>query len=194
MSKYFGDVNALKSLDLYVPQKSIFAFLGPNGAEKSMCWMRTAVAFKSWPITGFKMNSLPGNSCYLSSKAVVEATSLSAMWPTMVKSIQRACIHFKPQIIQFPLVFEMQHRHLRKRSSRKRILKTIVWHSYRLREAKLSQEPNTICEKSQTFSIRIQDGWHKSHQAWFRHLTVLQPFGKIVRLRFLKPSTTISQT
>jgi ABC-2 type transport system ATP-binding protein len=35
LSKSFGDVHALKSLDLHVPRKSIFAFLGPNGAGKT---------------------------------------------------------------------------------------------------------------------------------------------------------------
>lgn len=35
LSKSFGDVHALKSLDLRVPQKSIFAFLGPNGSGKT---------------------------------------------------------------------------------------------------------------------------------------------------------------
>ena len=35
LSKSFGEVQALKSLDLRVPPKSIFAFLGPNGAGKT---------------------------------------------------------------------------------------------------------------------------------------------------------------
>ena len=35
LSKSFGDVHALKALDLRVPRKSIFAFLGPNGAGKT---------------------------------------------------------------------------------------------------------------------------------------------------------------
>ena len=35
LSKSFGEVQALKSLDLRVSQKSIFAFLGPNGAGKT---------------------------------------------------------------------------------------------------------------------------------------------------------------
>jgi ABC-2 type transport system ATP-binding protein len=35
LSKSFGEVHALKSLDLRVSQKSIFAFLGPNGAGKT---------------------------------------------------------------------------------------------------------------------------------------------------------------
>jgi ABC-2 type transport system ATP-binding protein len=35
LSKSFGEVQALKSLDLRVPQKSIFGFLGPNGAGKT---------------------------------------------------------------------------------------------------------------------------------------------------------------
>jgi ABC-2 type transport system ATP-binding protein len=35
LSKAFGEVHALKSLDLRVPQKSIFAFLGPNGSGKT---------------------------------------------------------------------------------------------------------------------------------------------------------------
>jgi ABC-2 type transport system ATP-binding protein len=35
LSKSFGEVQALKSLDLQVPPKSIFAFLGPNGAGKT---------------------------------------------------------------------------------------------------------------------------------------------------------------
>jgi ABC-2 type transport system ATP-binding protein len=35
LSKSFGEVHALKSLDLCVPQKSIFSFLGPNGAGKT---------------------------------------------------------------------------------------------------------------------------------------------------------------
>ena len=35
LSKSFGDVHALRSLDLRVPLKSIFAFLGPNGAGKT---------------------------------------------------------------------------------------------------------------------------------------------------------------
>jgi len=35
LSKTFGDVEALKNLDLQVPQKSIFAFLGPNGSGKT---------------------------------------------------------------------------------------------------------------------------------------------------------------
>jgi len=35
LSKSFGEVHALKSLDLRVPRKSIFAFLGPNGAGKT---------------------------------------------------------------------------------------------------------------------------------------------------------------
>src|SRR5512139_3379758 len=35
LSKSFGEVHALKSLDLRVPLKSIFAFLGPNGAGKT---------------------------------------------------------------------------------------------------------------------------------------------------------------
>src|SRR5512138_4043727 len=35
LGKSFGDVPALKSLDLRVPPKSIFAFLGPNGAGKT---------------------------------------------------------------------------------------------------------------------------------------------------------------
>jgi ABC-2 type transport system ATP-binding protein len=35
LSKSFGQVHALKSLDLRVPQHSIFGFLGPNGAGKT---------------------------------------------------------------------------------------------------------------------------------------------------------------
>ncbi len=35
LGKSFGEVQALKSLDLRVPQKSIFAFLGPNGSGKT---------------------------------------------------------------------------------------------------------------------------------------------------------------
>ena len=35
LSKSFGPVQALKSLDLRVPQHSIFGFLGPNGAGKT---------------------------------------------------------------------------------------------------------------------------------------------------------------
>jgi ABC-2 type transport system ATP-binding protein len=35
LRKSFGEVRALKSLDLRVPQNSIFAFLGPNGAGKT---------------------------------------------------------------------------------------------------------------------------------------------------------------
>jgi ABC-2 type transport system ATP-binding protein len=35
LSKTYGDVKALKNLDLQVPKKSIFAFLGPNGAGKT---------------------------------------------------------------------------------------------------------------------------------------------------------------
>ena len=35
LSKSFGEIHALKSLDLRVPPKSIFAFLGPNGAGKT---------------------------------------------------------------------------------------------------------------------------------------------------------------
>ena len=35
LRKSYGDVHALKSLDLKVPQNTIFAFLGPNGAGKT---------------------------------------------------------------------------------------------------------------------------------------------------------------
>ncbi len=35
LSKSYGDIHALKSLDLRVPKNSIFAFLGPNGAGKT---------------------------------------------------------------------------------------------------------------------------------------------------------------
>ena len=35
LSKSFGEIYALKSLDLHVPPRSIFAFLGPNGAGKT---------------------------------------------------------------------------------------------------------------------------------------------------------------
>jgi ABC-2 type transport system ATP-binding protein len=35
LGRSFGEVHALKSLDLRVPPKSIFAFLGPNGAGKT---------------------------------------------------------------------------------------------------------------------------------------------------------------
>ena len=35
LSKTFGEVEALKNLDLQVPQKTIFGFLGPNGAGKT---------------------------------------------------------------------------------------------------------------------------------------------------------------
>ncbi|HSB65318.1 MAG TPA: ABC transporter ATP-binding protein [Anaerolineales bacterium] len=35
LSKDFGEVHALQSLNLRVPQKSIFAFLGPNGSGKT---------------------------------------------------------------------------------------------------------------------------------------------------------------
>ena len=35
LSKSYGNVHALKSLDLKVPKNSIFAFLGPNGAGKT---------------------------------------------------------------------------------------------------------------------------------------------------------------
>jgi ABC-2 type transport system ATP-binding protein len=35
LGKAFGEVQALKSLDLRVPPRSIFAFLGPNGAGKT---------------------------------------------------------------------------------------------------------------------------------------------------------------
>lgn len=35
LSKSYGDIHALKSLDLEVPKNSIFGFLGPNGAGKT---------------------------------------------------------------------------------------------------------------------------------------------------------------
>ncbi|MBN1965887.1 MAG: ABC transporter ATP-binding protein, partial [Anaerolineae bacterium] len=35
LSKSFGEVHALKSLNLHVPKNSIFGFLGPNGAGKT---------------------------------------------------------------------------------------------------------------------------------------------------------------
>jgi ABC-2 type transport system ATP-binding protein len=35
LSKSYGDIHALQSLDLQVPKNSIFAFLGPNGAGKT---------------------------------------------------------------------------------------------------------------------------------------------------------------
>lgn len=35
LSKHYGDVQALKSLDLSVPKNAIFGFLGPNGAGKT---------------------------------------------------------------------------------------------------------------------------------------------------------------
>jgi ABC-2 type transport system ATP-binding protein len=35
LSKAYGDFQALKSLDLNVPENSIVGFLGPNGAGKS---------------------------------------------------------------------------------------------------------------------------------------------------------------
>jgi len=35
LSKSFGNVQALKSIDLHVPRNSIFGFLGPNGAGKT---------------------------------------------------------------------------------------------------------------------------------------------------------------
>lgn len=35
LSKSFGDIHALKGLNMQVPQNSIFGFLGPNGAGKS---------------------------------------------------------------------------------------------------------------------------------------------------------------
>lgn len=35
LGKSFGDIHALKSLNLQVPKNSIFAFLGPNGAGKT---------------------------------------------------------------------------------------------------------------------------------------------------------------
>jgi ABC-type ATPase involved in cell division len=35
LSKSYKEVDALKSLDLHVPEKSIFGFLGPNGAGKT---------------------------------------------------------------------------------------------------------------------------------------------------------------
>ena len=35
LSKSYGDIHALKNLDLKVPKNSIFAFLGPNGAGKT---------------------------------------------------------------------------------------------------------------------------------------------------------------
>ena len=35
LSKSYGDIHALSSLDLKVPKNSIFAFLGPNGAGKT---------------------------------------------------------------------------------------------------------------------------------------------------------------
>ena len=42
LTKTFGEVQALKNLDLQVPQKTIFGFLGPTGRAKpppsSCCW------------------------------------------------------------------------------------------------------------------------------------------------------------
>ena len=35
LSKSFGEVQALRSVDLNVPRHSIFGFLGPNGAGKT---------------------------------------------------------------------------------------------------------------------------------------------------------------
>ena len=35
LSKSYGDIHALQSLDLQVPKNSIFGFLGPNGAGKT---------------------------------------------------------------------------------------------------------------------------------------------------------------
>ena len=35
LSKYFGDVCAVNSLDLNVPRGQIYGFLGPNGSSKS---------------------------------------------------------------------------------------------------------------------------------------------------------------
>ena len=35
LSKTFGEVQALKNLNLQIPDKTIFAFLGSNGAGKT---------------------------------------------------------------------------------------------------------------------------------------------------------------
>ena len=43
LSKSFGEVHALKSLDLRVPHKSIFAFLGPNGEDGFMRYAGRAI-------------------------------------------------------------------------------------------------------------------------------------------------------
>ena len=59
LSKTCGDVEALKNLDLQVPQKSIFAFLGPNGSGKTTyrCWLREEPGRETWPTT--TDNSVP---------------------------------------------------------------------------------------------------------------------------------------
>ena len=58
LSKSFGEVHALKSLDLRVPQKLIFAFLDPNGAGKT-----TTITLMLKPFTGHIHPYLLGKIC-----------------------------------------------------------------------------------------------------------------------------------
>jgi ABC-2 type transport system ATP-binding protein len=50
LSKYFGEIKALKPINLKVPKNSIFGFLGPNGAGKTTL-MKTIIGLNS-PTSG----------------------------------------------------------------------------------------------------------------------------------------------
>ena len=91
LSKFFGDVQALRGVDLRVPVHSIFGFLGPNGAGKTTL-MKILLGL-SPPTTG--SGSIFGHDIVSESIAIRERVGYLPQQPRFIEQMSaRENLHF----------------------------------------------------------------------------------------------------
>jgi len=91
LSKFFGDVQALRGVDLHVPVHSIFGFLGPNGAGKTTL-MKVLLGL-SLPTSG--SGAIFGHDIVSESIAIRERVGFLPQQPRFIEQMSaRENLHF----------------------------------------------------------------------------------------------------